>query len=124
MSFMFRHNRIRREPATVPAAAAAERRWSARTPLAMPVKLYDRGRCIDTAISHDIGLEGMFVETRSLVLDKHTLLAVEFSLPEDDRRERYQLDALVVRVDAHGVGLMFVSFQPHLFRLLQNKLYP
>lgn len=116
---MSRHNRIRRGPATVPAAAAAERRWSPRTPLAIPVKLYDRGRCIDTAISHDIGLEGMFVETRPLVL-----LAVEFSLPDDDRRERYQLDALVVRVDAHGVGFMFVSFQPHLFRLLQNELYP
>ena len=76
-----------------------------------------------SALSHDMSLGGMFVETgRPMALQPNTSVTVLFNLGRNGRRETFQLDAAVVRCTPAGVGLMFLQMEPEVIRALSGAL--
>jgi hypothetical protein len=91
--------------------------------MALDVVIYHKGLPIAVAQSHNIGLEGMYVETRWHLFSVGTLLEAEFILDETRDGRRHRLPVLVAHVRGRGFGLMFACFEQRLFRALEAMLF-
>lgn len=99
-----------------------EHRWSMRRALGGEARIYREGeQALESQIG-DISLEGMFIRTGDVRLQKNTLVEVEFALPQEPAR-RYRLPALVTHKRDEGIGVMFHTFDPRAFRAIQTFLY-
>jgi hypothetical protein len=101
---------------------AADRRWSERVHIALDVVIYHKGLPIAVAQSHNVGLEGMYVETRWHLFSVGTLLEAEFILDESRDCRRHRLPVVVAHVRGNGFGLTFACFNQRLFRALEAML--
>ncbi|TVQ94366.1 MAG: PilZ domain-containing protein [Chromatiaceae bacterium] len=90
----------------------AERRYSARHPLHLPVYIRYHRRPFLGAQAQDLSVGGMFLRVRALTLPIGTPVELEF----DGLGRRWLLPAIVVHGNPHGIGVMFREPQPALFR--------
>ena len=100
-----------------------ERRWSIRKPIVMQVVIYDKGLPVAAAMSRNVGLEGMYVETNWHLFSKGSLIEAEFIIADTPGGQRHRLPAVVLHVSRRGFGLTFDIFDQILFRALEAKLY-
>ena len=100
-----------------------ERRWSARKPIVLDVVIYEMGLPVATAVSRNVGLEGMYVETVWHLFCKGTRLEAEFIIADIRGRRRYRLPVIVAHVSRRGFGLVFNIFDQKLFRAFEAMLY-
>lgn len=100
-----------------------ERRWSARKPIALDVVIYEKRLPVATAVSRNVGLEGMYVETVWHLFCKGTALEAEFIIAGIRGGRRYRLPVVVKHVSRRGFGLMFNIFDQELFRAFEAMLY-
>lgn len=110
-----------REPS--PGTDATDRRWSARKSIALDVVLYEKGLPVAAAVSRNVGLEGMYVETLWHLFRKGTVLEAEFIIAGIRAGRRYRLPVVVMHVSKRGLGLMFSIFDRDLFRTLETMLH-
>jgi hypothetical protein len=100
-----------------------EHRWSIRTPIRIEVDLDCPGLGQATARTRDIGLGGVFVESRELNPPRNATIELTFYLGSGDTRVAYRIKARVVRVTPEGVGLMFKDYDVNTFRSLQEVIH-
>ncbi|NOX75963.1 MAG: hypothetical protein GXP17_04985 [Gammaproteobacteria bacterium] len=101
----------------------SEQRWSPRKPARLEVALYQMDKkIVDSTVGNLTG-EGMFIKT-AYSPAIHSLFTLEFSLPADDQStaQRFRIPCLVCHSNNHGIGLMFVRFQPALSHALRHLL--
>ncbi len=87
-----------------------EYRLSVRTPLTMRIVIYFNGLGLLQARSLDIGRHGIFVHTRQISLPLHAKVDVAFPFDREGKirdSPLRRIPAMVVRLAAEGVGLMF-----------------
>jgi len=83
-----------------------EKRYSKRLPVVMDVLLYDKNIPVVFCKTHDIGADGLFVDSGPLTYRNDTILKVEFKLESETGTESHLLPAMVVRSSKSGLGLM------------------
>ena len=106
-----------------PDADAAERRWSARKPIALDVVIYEKGLPVATAVSRNVALDGMYVETVWHLFREGTPLKAEFIVADTRGGRRYRLPVIVKHVSRRGFGVTFNIFDQKLFRAIEAMLY-
>jgi hypothetical protein len=100
-----------------------ERRQSARKPIALDVVICEKGLPVATAVSRNVGLEGMYVETVWHLFCTGTPLEAEFIIADIRGGRRYRLPVVVRHVSRRGFGLKFNIFDQKLFRGFEAMLY-
>ena len=100
-----------------------EHRWSVRKPVDIDVRVYHGGFPGARVRARNIGMEGMYIETRGLALPKNSVLDVEFRLDDAGEGQNFRVPSFVRHVSGGGVGVMFRQFNQDLFRALHNQLY-
>ena len=83
-----------------------EKRYSKRLPIVMDVLLYDKNMPVVFCKTHDIGADGLFVDSGPLTYRNDTILKIEFQLESETGKESHLLPAMVVRSSKTGLGLM------------------
>lgn len=99
-----------------------EHRWGGRKAVVVPVTVYHEGMPVGHGRTRNIGREGLFVEGRDLGFPVHTLLDLELPAALTGRRNRHRIPGLVIHNHGDGVGLMFCSFDHHLFQGIEELL--
>ena len=99
-----------------------EQRRSSRKLLRQPVGIEVPRNGSLSAVSRDLSLGGMFVETESRALLANASVTVSFSLPHNGRPTAFRLDAAVVRCTPNGMGLMFLQMPADVIRALSDAL--
>ncbi len=84
-----------------------EHRCSVRLPVAMDVLLYHNNIPVVHCKTHDIGADGMFVDSGPLRYQTNTMLKVEFQTRKGNVQKSHMLSAMVVHHAKNGLGLMF-----------------
>ena len=97
-----------------------EHRCSIRKPIAIRVLFYKHGLPVQSGLSRDLGLGGVFVETDSCRWQKNECLDVEFI---SSRGAKFRLPALVVHQREQGVGLMFDQLEDGQRKRLRDILF-
>jgi len=99
-----------------------ERRMNPRKPLCLTATVRYPGEggggCIGT-VSRNLSYEGAFVEARALSGLHGSIVRVEL---ETSSHGRIDLDALVLRETAVGLGLMFAYYSTEAFERLDDLL--
>ena len=72
----------------------------------MNVLLYDKHIPVASCKTHDIGVDGLFLESGPMVFGNDTILKIEFQVDTDNGTESHSLQAMVVRSSKAGMGLM------------------
>lgn len=93
-----------------------EHRWGDRKPVVVPVTVYHEGRPVGRGRTRNIGREGLFVEGHDLGFPLHTVLELELPPALTGRRNRQRIPGLVIHNHGDGIGVMFCSFDHHLFQ--------
>lgn len=75
------------------------------------------------ASMQDLSLGGMYLETGRGGLSQNATVMVTFRLPEGSPHEALTLEAVVVRRNASGCGLMFVRMQHDAIGELSDALW-
>lgn len=83
-----------------------ERRCSPRKPVAMEVRLHHPSAGEVIAITRNISIEGMFVETDTTALSDDTELEVSFVTFGATGPQQHRVSAYIVHRNAAGIGLM------------------
>jgi hypothetical protein len=100
-----------------------ERRWNARKAINLDIALYYNGLGMLRCMARDISLEGMFVETGSVIMLPHNApVEVVFDTREGKQWVQHRLPALVVRTADDGVGMMFSSVARDTHRALLDMV--
>jgi hypothetical protein len=101
-----------------------ERRWHARAPIKIDVALYYDGLGMLRCRTHDVSLEGMFINTGAIALPYH--VPIDIVMPQMSDGEpgpgMHRFPAYVVRVANDGVGAMFRNLDIRAFRALERLL--
>lgn len=84
-------------------------RHQARVDLDIDVLIAYRKRCI-RARSVNVSDSGMFLQVNSTTIPPGTYIGLEFVIDNTS----WQIDGLVVRQDANGIGCLFRMAQPEL----------
>jgi hypothetical protein len=99
-----------------------EQRRSSRKLLRQPVDIEAPRIGLLSAVSRDLSLGGMFVETESGPLPPNATVSVSFNLPHNGSPGVFRLDAAVVRSAPNGMGLMFLQMPQDVIRALSDAL--
>ena len=99
-----------------------EHRWGSRKPVVVPVTVYHEGRPVGRARTRNIGREGMFDEADAVRFPVHTVLELELPRALMGDRNSRRIPGLVIHNHQDGVGLMFCSFDHHLFKGIDELL--
>ena len=83
-----------------------ERRCSPRTPIALKVRLHHPAAGEINAVTRNVSIEGMFVETDATALSDKTELEVSFITSGDAGPRQHRVSAYVVHRNEAGIGLM------------------
>lgn len=102
-----------------------EHRMNVRVPLRLPVSLSyacngDSPRVVDGAI-RNLSFDGACIEHGAAGLERGML--VRLALPSNPHGP-FTLEALVLRTDAHGLGLMFAHYGDGTFERVAALLAP
>lgn len=100
-----------------------EHRWSARKPITGNVIVECPRVGLVRAVMRDVGLGGMFVENSTVNLPLNAPVSVIFDLPESGRGDGYCLQAMIVRRNANGAGIMFLDPEPDVLRSMRTALF-
>jgi hypothetical protein len=90
----------------------AERRYSARHPIALRVQILYGRRQFYTARARDLSIQGMSLTVQNLTLPPGTLVELEM----DCLGREWLVEALVVYRHGSGLGVMFREPQPVLYQ--------
>ena len=99
-----------------------EHRWSRRKPLDLEVRVNSDEGTLCTR-TRDVSLEGMFLRGPVNVLEKNSLVDLEFRLGKKSSAKVYRIKAYIVRYADDGVGVMFLEFVVDTFRYFERLLY-
>ena len=99
-----------------------EHRLSKRKPIAVDVSIYYPPLGLISGRTRDLSLAGMFVETPGVKLPRSVTLDIAFMAHNGSKPQLQRVRALVARVTADGVGLMFDSFKNASYHELENML--
>ena len=102
-----------------------EKRAYARYPGHIKVLLYRATLPVAVCSSENVGPDGMYVKSKSAVIDKDTQIEVEFENDADDDQNRYRIPAKIVFTDQRGMGIRFVpspSFAHKVSRMMLGNL--
>jgi hypothetical protein len=97
-----------------------EHRCSIRKQIAIRVLFYKHGLPVQSGLSRDLGLGGVFVETGAFRWQKNECLDVEFI---SSRGAKFCLPVLVVHQQEKGVGLMFDQLEAGQRKILREILF-
>lgn len=105
-------------------AQKMEHRMNIRMPVSLPVTVYYPGRgghesC--RATIRDLGFGGAFIEAGETAPTKGTIVRVAM---EKASGNPVVIDALVLRDDANGLGIMFAYYGDDVFQQLASVLQP
>jgi len=98
-----------------------EHRCSVRKSIEFQLLLYKHGLPIQSGISRNLGLGGMFINTGTYPWRKNEYLEVE--ILSSDGNSGMRLPAVVVHHSEHGVGLMFDAISNEQRRILRRWLF-
>ena len=84
-----------------------EHRLSIRAPYNAGVSIYYNSLGLLQAQAVDVSRHGMFVRTGRVVLPLHALVEIVFTQAPPGDQALSRTSAMVVRVAANGIGLMF-----------------
>lgn len=90
-------------------------RYQPRLDLEVEVQIVYRNRCIP-AQSQNLSRGGMFLKTPAMTIPTGTFIGLEFQINET----KWQIDGLVVRRNEEGLGAIFRTPQPELFKTTAN----
>lgn len=99
-----------------------EKRYSKRLPVSMNVLLYDKHIPVAYCKTHDIGVDGLFLESESLAYAEDTILKIEFQIDSDTGTESHSLSAMVVRSSNTGLGLMLPGGDSKAMKAWRRKV--
>ena len=97
-----------------------EHRCSVRKPFEFQLLIYKNGLPVQSSVSRNLGLGGVFIRAGSGAWRKNERLEVEFL---GCRPAGMRLPAMVVHQSAHGVGLMFDGISSEQRRALRVLLF-
>lgn len=97
-----------------------EHRCSIRKSIAIRVLFYKHGLPVQSGLSRDLGLGGVFVETGAFQWQRNECLDVEFI---SNRGAKLRLPALVIHQREQGVGLMFDKLEAGQRKILREILF-
>ena len=97
-----------------------EHRCSVRKPLTCQLLLYNNGLPVQSGVSRDLGLGGVFVEAGSCAWRKNQRLEIELL---DCGEAGMRFPAVVVHQSERGVGLMFDGLSGEQRRALRVLLF-
>ncbi len=103
-----------------------ERRWSSRKPRELNARLCYRSRKglpPQPCRTRDFGLSGAFLWTAAPPPNEETDLELVLTRSSGRVIRLYRFPARLVRVAAHGIGVMFQGYDAHTFRALQDILF-
>ena len=98
-----------------------EYRCSVRKPIEFQLLLYKQGLPVETGVSRNLGLGGLFMESGSYQWRKNEYLQVE--VLAYNGRGSLKLPAVVVHCSEVGVGLMFDGISSEQRRILRGWLF-
>ena len=98
-----------------------EHRCSVRKPIEFQLLLYKHGLPVQSGISRNLGLGGMFINTGTYPWRKNEYLEVE--ILASDGNPGMRLPAVVVHHSERGAGLMFDAISNEQRRLLRGWLF-
>lgn len=98
-----------------------EHRCSIRKPLGIRVLIYKHGLPVQSGLSRNLSLGGVFVETGTYCWRRNECLEVEFAAAGGCG---FRLPALVVHQRQGGVGLMFDALDADQRHRLRRLLFP
>jgi hypothetical protein len=98
-----------------------EHRCSVRKPIEFQLLLYKHGLPVQSGVSRNLGLGGLFIETGVNEWRKNEYLEVEFL--GHDGNPIMKLAAVVVHHSEQGVGLMFDALSSEQRRILRSWLF-
>ncbi|MBL1293611.1 MAG: PilZ domain-containing protein [Thiotrichales bacterium] len=98
-----------------------EKRWSSRQPLRLEVDVEFGGNSF-MGQTIDVGLGGVFVETKAHHFEQDKDVTLRFQSDHDSRIESSDLNARIVRVSDGGIGLMFQNFDADAYRSLKTVM--
>jgi hypothetical protein len=99
-----------------------EHRCSVRKPIEFQLMLYKHGLPVQSAVSRNLGLGGMLIDTGTTTWRKNEYLEVEFICADGSKGMR--VPAVVVHHSGHGAGLMFDGIGSEQRRQLRAWLFP
>lgn len=97
-----------------------EHRCSVRKPFNLQLLIYKNGLPVQSGVSRNLGLGGVYVEVGGCEWRKHECLEIEFL---DGGKGGMRLPAVVVHQSAQGVGLMFDGISGEQRRALRVLLF-
>jgi len=98
-----------------------EHRCSVRKPIKFQLMLYKHGLPVQSAVSQNLGLGGMLIDTGTTTWRKNEYLEVEFICA--DGSEGMRVPAVVVHHSERGAGLMFDGIGGEQRRRLRAWLF-
>ena len=99
-----------------------EHRCNKRLAKAIKVMLYHNGIPIVSCKTQNIGVDGIFVETGSLVYKNNTPLKIEFEVALNKSRQLYLLSAIVAHSSEKGLGLYILESDSEALKVWCNVL--
>ncbi|GMQ86940.1 MAG: hypothetical protein BMS9Abin08_0138 [Gammaproteobacteria bacterium] len=98
-----------------------EHRCSVRKPVEFQLFLYKQGLPVQNAVSRNLGLGGMFIDTGACSWRKNEYLEVEILKPNG--KPGMKLPAVVVHHSMRGTGVVFDTVSDKQRRILRAWLY-
>ncbi len=98
-----------------------EHRCSVRKPMELQLMLYKHGLPVQSAVSRNLGLGGMLIDTGTTTWRNNEFLEVEFI--GDDGSPGMRVPAVVVHQSGRGTGLMFDGIDGEQRRRLRVWLF-
>ncbi len=100
---------------------AMEHRWGRRIAVNLGVTLHCRSIGRLRGRLHDLSSGGAFVHVPAM-LAPNTRAELVFTVRHEGAAQIHRFDAVVSRVGSHGVGLMFLQFDPQKLAALLHRL--
>ncbi len=101
-----------------------EHRYYPRLPALLEIDLYQRQRLLGRFNSHDISLDGLFVKTGPIGLERNDVIQLRIGI----RSEKHWMQGIVVHTGSHGIGIMLdeLNKEPFqaIFRLFKERQAP
>jgi len=98
-----------------------EHRCSVRKPIKFQLLLYKQGLPVQNAVSRNLGLGGMFIDTGACAWRKNDYLEVE--ILGCSGKPGVRLPAVVVHYSMRGTGVVFDAISGEQRRTLRGWLY-
>lgn len=109
-------------------SAISDKRWTERQNVRLGVTLIDNGEEILHAISKDISIGGIFIDTSSIEpplnrLDTDKKFSVTFTLRSATGEQHHALPARIIRSHSGGTALAFSDYDINALNALRILLY-